>query len=76
MKQIGSLRSRSFCWRRPAWPFRQAWASASTGKDYVRLALVENEHRIRQAGRAIKKFLSSADVNLHNVIPFAQGQAR
>jgi alanine-synthesizing transaminase len=28
------------------------------GDDYVRLALVENEHRIRQAARSIKKFLS------------------
>ncbi len=46
------------------------------GEGHVRLALVENEHRIRQAARAIKKFLSSADVSLHNVIPFAQGQAR
>jgi alanine-synthesizing transaminase len=45
------------------------------GEGYVRLALVENEHRIRQAGRAVKKFLSSADATLHNVIPFAQGQA-
>ena len=33
MEQIGSLRSRSFCSKRPAWPFRQAWVSASTGKD-------------------------------------------
>jgi alanine-synthesizing transaminase len=46
------------------------------GEGFVRLALVENEHRIRQAARAIKKFLSSADTHLHNVIPFAQGQAR
>jgi alanine-synthesizing transaminase len=46
------------------------------GEGFVRFGLVENEHRIRQAGRAIKKFLSSADVSLHNVIPFAQGQAR
>ena len=38
------------------------------GDDYVRLALVENEHRIRQAARSIKKFLSSADTNMHNVI--------
>ncbi len=45
------------------------------GEGYVRIALVENEHRIRQAGRAIKKFLSTADATLHNVIPFAQNQA-
>ena len=30
------------------------------GDDYVRIALVENEHRIRQAARNIKRFLSSA----------------
>jgi alanine-synthesizing transaminase len=39
------------------------------GDDYVRIALVENEHRIRQAARSIKKFLSSADETMHNVIP-------
>ena len=31
------------------------------GDDYVRLALVENEQRIRQAARNIKKFLATAD---------------
>ena len=30
------------------------------GDDYVRIALVENEHRIRQAARNIKRFLSSS----------------
>lgn len=30
------------------------------GEGYVRLALVENEHRIRQAARNLKKFLSQA----------------
>ena len=38
------------------------------GDDYVRLALVENEHRIRQAARNIKKFMSTADETMHNVI--------
>lgn len=31
------------------------------GDDYVRIALVENEHRIRQAARNIKRFLGTAD---------------
>ncbi|MBQ0708590.1 MULTISPECIES: LL-diaminopimelate aminotransferase [unclassified Ochrobactrum] len=39
------------------------------GDDYVRIALVENEHRIRQAARNIKRFLSAKDENLQNVIP-------
>ena len=38
------------------------------GDDFVRLALVENEHRIRQAARNIKKFLASAETNMHNVV--------
>lgn len=29
------------------------------GDDYVRIALVENEHRIRQAARSIKRFLAT-----------------
>lgn len=38
------------------------------GDDHVRLAFVENEQRIRQAARNIRKFLSAADKTLHNVI--------
>lgn len=41
------------------------------GDDYVRLALVENEHRIRQAARNIKRFLSSVDKPADNVVPLA-----
>jgi alanine-synthesizing transaminase len=38
------------------------------GDDFVRLALVENEQRIRQAARGIKRFFESADQTLHNVV--------
>jgi alanine-synthesizing transaminase len=38
------------------------------GDDHVRIALVENEHRLRQAARNIKKFLGTSDERLHNVI--------
>jgi alanine-synthesizing transaminase len=38
------------------------------GDDHVRLALVENEQRIRQAARGIKRFFDSADARLHNVV--------
>lgn len=41
------------------------------GDDHVRLALVENEQRIRQAARNIRRFLDSADTILHNVVPLA-----
>lgn len=38
------------------------------GDDYVRIAIVENEQRIRQAARNIGRFLKGADSTLHNVI--------
>jgi len=41
------------------------------GDDYVRLALVENEHRIRQAARNIKKFLATTAKQPNNVVPLA-----
>jgi alanine-synthesizing transaminase len=31
------------------------------GEGFVRVGLVENEHRIRQAARNVKKFLANAD---------------
>ena len=42
------------------------------GEGFVRIALVENEHRIRQAARNIKKFLSQPQEKLHNVLPQPQ----
>ncbi|MGQ7793509.1 LL-diaminopimelate aminotransferase [Faunimonas sp. B44] len=41
------------------------------GDGYVRIALVENEQRIRQAARNIARFLASADETLHNVVPIS-----
>jgi alanine-synthesizing transaminase len=41
------------------------------GDDHVRIALVENEHRIRQAARNIKRFLMSAEKQPNNVVPLA-----
>jgi alanine-synthesizing transaminase len=41
------------------------------GEGFVRLAVVENEQRIRQAARNVRKFLESADTILHNVVPLA-----
>jgi alanine-synthesizing transaminase len=43
------------------------------GDEYVRLAIVENEQRIRQAARGVRRFFESADQILHNVV---QLQAR
>jgi alanine-synthesizing transaminase len=41
------------------------------GEGYVRIALVENEQRIRQAARNIRRFLENAPEQLHNVVPLA-----
>src|SRR5580693_6048169 len=42
------------------------------GEGHVRIALVENEQRIRQAARNIRRFLESAPEKLHNVLPLAK----
>jgi alanine-synthesizing transaminase len=45
------------------------------GEGFVRMALVENEHRIRQAARNLKKFFSEKPAP-SNVIPLAQKASR
>jgi alanine-synthesizing transaminase len=42
------------------------------GEGFVRIALVENEQRIRQAARNIRRFLESGPRKLHNVLPMAK----
>jgi alanine-synthesizing transaminase len=39
------------------------------GDEFVRLAIVENEQRIRQAARGIRRFFESADRTMHNLAP-------
>jgi len=39
------------------------------GDDHVRIGFVENEQRIRQAARSVKKFLGDADKILANYNP-------
>jgi len=41
------------------------------GEGFVRIALVENEQRIRQAARNVRRFLDNAPEQLHNVVPLA-----
>lgn len=41
------------------------------GEGFLRLALVENEQRIRQAARNLRRFFDTADEHLHNVVPLA-----
>lgn len=44
------------------------------GDEYLRLALVENEQRIRQAARGIRRFFDTADETLHNVVSLDPGR--
>jgi alanine-synthesizing transaminase len=46
------------------------------GEGFVRIALVENEQRIRQAARNIKKFLARPRESMHNVLAIAQTTSR
>jgi alanine-synthesizing transaminase len=46
------------------------------GEGFVRIALVENEHRIRQAARNLKKFFAQGADTMHNVIPIPQKASR
>src|SRR6266700_7904598 len=41
------------------------------GEGYVRIAMVENEQRIRQAARGVRRCLESGIETLHNVVPLA-----
>ncbi len=45
------------------------------GDEYVRIALVENEQRIRQAARNLRRFLETADKTLHNVVSLAAARS-
>jgi alanine-synthesizing transaminase len=42
------------------------------GDGHVRIALVENEQRIRQAARNLRRFLETAPEKLHNVVPLTK----
>jgi alanine-synthesizing transaminase len=44
------------------------------GDQYIRIALVENEQRLRQAARNIKKFLAGGAAGQGNVVPLAAGK--
>ncbi|MGZ8408768.1 MAG: aminotransferase, partial [Hyphomicrobium sp.] len=46
------------------------------GEGFVRIALVENEHRIRQAARNVKKFFSQGAETTDNVVPIPHKATR
>jgi alanine-synthesizing transaminase len=76
MARIGSLEFSKLLLEKAGIAVAPGVGFGENGEGYVRIALVENEHRIRQAARGVKKFLSTADITMHNVIPFASGHVR
>jgi alanine-synthesizing transaminase len=68
---LGSLEFSKLLLERAAVAVSPGVGFGEFGEGYVRIALVENEQRIRQAGRNIRRFLADAAKTMHNVIPIA-----
>jgi alanine-synthesizing transaminase len=76
MRELGSLEFSKLLLEKAGVAVSPGVGFGEHGEGYVRIALVENEQRIRQAARSVKKFLSEAASTMHNVIPLASGQGR
>ncbi len=71
-KQLGSLEFSKLLIEKADVAVAPGIGFGEHGDDYLRLALVENEQRIRQAARNLRKFFENAD-RLHNVVPMKAG---
>ena len=58
-------------WKRPKSRSSPGIGFGEHGEGFIRIALVENEQRIRQAARNVRRFLESGVEKLHNVVPLA-----
>ncbi len=63
--------SPSCWWKRPRSRSSPGIGFGEYGEGFVRIALVENEQRIRQGARNIRRFLETGPEKLHNVVPLA-----
>jgi len=70
-RQIGSLEFSKLLIEKADVAVAPGIGFGENGDGFVRIALVENEQRIRQAARNIGRFLASADKTLHNVVPLS-----
>jgi alanine-synthesizing transaminase len=68
---LGSLEFSKLLVEKAAIAVSPGVAFGEHGEGFIRIALVENEQRIRQAARNLRRFLDSADKLLHNVVPLA-----
>jgi alanine-synthesizing transaminase len=76
MRELGSLEFSKLLLEKAGVAVSPGVGFGEYGEGFIRIALVENEQRIRQAARNVKKFLSEAATTMHNVIPLASGQSR
>jgi alanine-synthesizing transaminase len=76
MRELGSLEFSKLLLEKAGVAASPGIGFGEYGEGFIRFALVENEQRIRQAARNVKKFLSEAATTMHNVIPLASGQSR
>lgn len=70
-EQLGSMQFATLMVEKSGVVVSPGVAFGEHGEGYVRIAMVENEQRIRQAARNIRRFLESGVETLHNVIPLA-----
>ena len=75
-KELGSLEFSKLLVERADVAVAPGIGFGEHGEGFVRIALVENEHRIRQAARNVKKFMAQGTGTMHNVIPIPQKASR
>src|ERR1700756_737751 len=70
-KGVGSMQFATLMVEKSGGVVSPGVAFGEHGEGYVRIAMVENEQRIRQAARGVRRFLESGLETLHNVVPLA-----
>src|SRR5438445_707653 len=70
-KDVGSMQFATLMVEKSGVVVSPGVAFGEHGEGYVRIAMVENEQRIRQAARGVRHFLESGIETLHNVVPLA-----
>src|SRR6202171_2164070 len=71
-RTVGSVEFATFLVEKAGVAVAPGTGFGERGEGYVRIALVENEQRIRQAARNIRRFLETGPEKLHNVVPLAK----
>jgi len=71
-RQIGSIEFSKLLVEKASLAVSPGIGFGEHGEGYVRIALVENEQRIRQAARNLRRFFDTAEKTLHNVVPLAR----